>query len=96
MGVSDAPRLCAAALAALLLGCGSAEPGETPVPLPLRIACRVQRWIEGEELRLRQETVDRCGEAGRALREGERTAREVLRDSVEPPEPGEDPASDPP
>lgn len=83
----------AALAAAALVACGSSGSGETPTPFLLRVACAIERFIERDDMRVRQEGVDRCAGAARQMAQSRDRMREVLRDAVEP---ADDDAQEPP
>ena len=78
-------RPCIAALAAAsLVACGSSGSDGTPAPFLLRIACAIERFIDRDDMRVRQEGVDRCAGAARQMAQSRDQMREALRDAVEP------------
>jgi entry exclusion lipoprotein TrbK len=80
-------RACIAALAAAsLVACGSSGSDGTPTPFLLRVACAIERFIERDDMRVRQEGVDRCAGAARQMAKSRDQMREALRDAVEPPD----------
>jgi entry exclusion lipoprotein TrbK len=89
-------RLCIAALAlAWLAGCGTSDSDETPTPFLIRVACAIERLIERDDMRVREEGVDRCAGAARQIARSREQMRDALRDAVEPadeqaPEPGDE------
>ena len=72
-------------LALALVGCAPAESGEVPPGLVLRVVCGIQRWLERNDFRVREEGVDRCSGAARQIQADQERAQELLRRSIEPP-----------
>ena len=66
-------------LRAWLVACGSSGSEETPTPFLLRVACAIERFIDRDDMRVRQEGVDRCAGAARQMAESRERMREARR-----------------
>ena len=86
-------RLAASALVAVAL-CGC-DAGAPRLPLLVRAMCAIERWIERDDMRVRQEGVDRCAGAARQIEQSRRGLERALRDAAKP-EPDPDPEATPP
>ncbi len=79
-------RACVTALCLVLglAGCapsGSEGGPSTPV---LRIVCGIQRWLERNDFRVREEGVDRCAGAARQLEASRERATDLLKKRLDP------------
>lgn len=75
-----------------LTGCAPAESGGRPPTLVLRIVCGLQRWLERNDFRVREEGVDRCAGAARQLEASRERAKELLEKSLDPDRDEDEPA----
>jgi hypothetical protein len=81
-------RRCAVVLtAASIAACAPADPTETPTPFFIRLVCAIERLIERDDMRVREEGVSRCAGASRQLERSREQAREILREAIEPGDP---------
>jgi hypothetical protein len=78
--------LLPALLAASLAACGPSDSGETPTPFFIRLACAIERFIERDDMRVREDGLGRCAGAARQIERNREQMREVLRDAMEPAE----------
>jgi entry exclusion lipoprotein TrbK len=88
--------LLAALASASLAACGPSDSGEAPTPFFIRLACAIERFVDRDDMRVREEGVDRCAGAARQLERNRDQMREILRDAMEPAEekPPDPPASE--
>jgi hypothetical protein len=78
-------RLGAALLAAAALAaCTPSGSEETPPPFLIRLVCAIERLIERDDMRVREEGVSRCSGAARQIERNREQMREILRDAMEP------------
>ncbi len=73
----------------LVLGLTGCAPAESAV---LRIVCGLQRWLERNDFRVREEGVDRCAGAARQLEASRERAKELLEKSLDPDRDEDEPA----
>ncbi len=79
-------RACVTALCLVrgLTGCAPSESdGRSQTPV-VRIVCGIQRWLERNDFRVREEGVDRCAGAARQLEASRERAKELLEKSLDP------------
>ena len=81
-------RACVTALC-LVLGLTGCAPAGSAV---LRIVCGLQRWLERNDFRVREEGVDRCAGAARQLEASRERAKELLEKSLDPDRDEDEPA----
>ncbi len=76
-------RVLALCLVLGLTGCAPSESEGQPPTLVLRVVCGIQRWLERNDFRVREEGVDRCAGAARQIEASRERARELLERTLE-------------
>ncbi len=87
-------RACVTALCLVLglTGCAPSESeGRSQTPV-LRIVCGLQRWLERNDFRVREEGVDRCAGAVRQLEASGERAKALLEKRLDPDREEDEPA----
>ncbi len=77
-------RVLALCLVLGLTGCAPSESEGQPPTLVLRVVCGIQRWLERNDFRVREEGVDRCAGAARQIESSRERAMELLEKSLDP------------
>ncbi len=75
-----------------LTGCAPSESEGRPPTLVLRLVCGIQRWLERNDFRVREEGVDRCAGAARQLEASRERAKELLEKRLDPDRDEDEPA----
>ena len=77
-------RVISVLVALVQSACGPSGSGDAPPGLLLRLMCGIERRLERDDFRVREEGVDRCAGAARQIKAGRERAGEVLRQTLDP------------